>query len=86
MKPEEKMAFARCLSWENGGRVVGIIDYYGAVHSRLAECGEDHHKHFGARMHNPWEFNGDIYHGGLDDEELEAVKRHLRRKYSVKIE
>ena len=87
MKSHEKAAFARSLSWENGGRIVGIIDYYGAVYSRLAECGEDHWKHFGARMHNPWEYSGrDIYHGGIDAEELDAVKRHLRRKYSLEIE
>ena len=72
-------------SWETGQRIIGIVDYYGAVHSRLAKCGEDHNKHFGARMHKCWEFSdGRLWHGYLEEEDRDAILRHLKRKYSIR--
>jgi len=69
----------------NGKRIIGIVDYYGAVHSRIAECGDDHNKHFGARMHKCWDFDcGRLYHGLIEEEDRESILRHLKRKYSLR--
>ena len=71
-------------AWK-AGRIIGIVDYYGAVHSRLAKSGDDHNKHFGARMHKCWDFvDGRLWHGYLEEEDREAIFRHLKRKYSIR--
>lgn len=72
-------------TWKNGSRIIGIVDYYGAVHSRIAQSGDDHNKHFGARMHKCWDFDcGRLYHGWIEEEDREAILRHLKRKYSLR--
>ena len=71
----------------NGQRIIGIVDYYGAVHSRIAEDGDDHDKHFGQRMHKCWDFmDGQLWYGYLEDDDKEAILRHLARKYSIRTE
>ena len=71
-------------AWK-GGRIIGIVDYYGAVHSRLAKSGDDHNKHFGARMHKCWDLvDGRLWHGYLEEQDRQAIFRHLARKYSIR--
>lgn len=74
------------LGWKSDGRILGIIDYYGAVHSRVAKSGEDHDKHFGWRMNKCWSFeDGRLWHGYLEADDRDAIERHLKRKYSIRM-
>jgi len=70
--------------WSDDFRIIGIVDYYGAVHSRIAKCGEDHNKHFGWRMNKCWDWSvtrQTLYHdGAVDVEDKAAIMRHLGRK------
>ena len=71
-------------AWKKNGRIIGIVDYYGAVHSRIAKSGDDHNMHFGSRMHKCWDFaDGRLWHGWIEDEDREAIFRHLKRKYRI---
>jgi hypothetical protein len=70
--------------WGEDSRVIGIIDWSGSVHSRVAQIGEDHDKHFGWRMNKCWDWDIQkqrLYHeGSVDEEDVGRIMRHLRRK------
>jgi len=70
--------------WSDDYRVIGIVDWSGTVHSRIARCGEDHDKHFGWRMNKCWDWDipkQRLYHeGSVDCQDKDAIMRHLQRK------
>lgn len=65
-------------------RIIGIIDSNGAVHSRPAPNGECHESVFTTRMHKTWDVScGKLWFAGLDTEDEDAIRRHLKRKYRL---
>ena len=70
--------------------VVGIIDSYGAVHSKLIKTVQDYeniqHDSFGLKLFDKWRWNEDkgvfsLIGERISAENYDKIIRHLKRKY-----
>jgi hypothetical protein len=72
------------------GRIIGIVDYRGAVHSEFTKevkCHDDFW-YFRARVQWRWNWSESIFVAGErekpNEEEYDAIRRHLSKKYGIK--
>lgn len=72
------------------GNILGVVDSYGAVHSVLTEDVEFHSDYYPATYFCRWRWDFDK---GLwwisketkpDEEQQDAIRRHLNKKYGIK--
>jgi len=70
--------------------VIGVIDSYGCVHSRVIDISNSysHHDLWPYKTFRKWSWYGErvevsVYSDSFDVEEIDKVKRHLERKYSI---
>jgi len=74
------------------GYVIGIIDYYGCVHSKFFKLNEEHShgNTFQGSSFKRWRWYAykDIqispFSSTFDIEEIDKVRRHLTKKYRIK--
>jgi len=71
--------------------IVGIIDSYGAVHSKVSNLDEQytHSNLFPSNIFKRWSWHRhtdltvSVLSSKFDDEEIDKVVRHLKRKYGI---
>jgi hypothetical protein len=71
------------------GNICGIVDSYGAVHSVLTETVEFHADHFPlSHCQWRWDFDESINWISIErrpsEEQYEAIRTHLTKKYGIK--
>jgi hypothetical protein len=72
--------------------IIGIIDSYGAVHSKLIgmSSGENHESVYPSQIFYRWSWWDDhkgieisVLSSPINDEDFNKIERHLKRKYNI---
>jgi hypothetical protein len=72
------------------GHILGIVDSYGAVHSVFTGSIAFHAEHFPQTHHCQWRWNEDKSINWIsaerkpDAEQMDAIRRHLTKRYGLR--